>query len=138
MRELRNVFLAVLILLFSNPQIVAAHEGDHDAPGTVQAPKGGRLKSFETIHIELLSEGRTVRLYVYDLGMRPANVTKYPVKASISLPKKKSEPIALIEKGDHWTFDYDSKGAHRYTLELDVRQGGHQDRVKWTIEPKSP
>ncbi len=131
----KSIFAALLALALLPPAAVA-HEGHHDAPGAVQAPKGGQIKTLETIHLEPLTEGKTARIYVYDLNLKPADAAKYPVTGSVTLPKKKAEPITLETKGDHWAFEYDAKKAHRYTFELSIKQGGHDDKIKWTIEPK--
>jgi hypothetical protein len=112
-----------------------AHEGDH-GPSSVQAPKGGVIRSLETVHLELLSKGSTVQIYVYNPNLKPDDVSKYPVSATVTFPKKKAEPIILEPKGNHWEAVVDTKGAHRYTLELTIKQGGHDDKVKFTVEPK--
>lgn len=129
--------LKTLVLLFalatSSPAF--AHEGDH-GPSAVQAPKGGIMRSLETVHLELLSKGKTVEIYAYALDLKAADVSKYPVTATVTLPKKKAEAITLTPKGDHWAAEFDAKGAHRYTLILNISQGGHQDAVKFTVEPK--
>ena len=112
-----------------------AHEGEH-GPSTVQAPKGGVIRSLETVHLELLSKGSTVQIFAYDMNLKPADVSKYPVSATVTLPKKKAEPITLEPKGDHWQAVVDAKGAHRFALEMNINQGGHDDKVKFTVEPK--
>jgi hypothetical protein len=115
--------------------LALAHEGEH-GPSTVQAPKGGVMRSLETVHLELLSKGNTIQIYAYETDLKPSDVSKYPVSASVTFPKKKSEALVLQNKGDHWEADVDAKGAHRYTLLLDIKQDGHQDKVKFTVEPK--
>jgi len=124
----------VLAGLLAMPYAMFAHEGH--GPSTVQAPKGGVMRSLETVHLELLSKGNTIQIYAYEKDLKPSDVTKYPVSASVALPKKKSEVLALKSKGDHWEAEFDPKGAHRYSLELDIKQDGHQDKVKFTVEPK--
>ena len=114
---------------------VFAHEGEH-GPSTVQAPKGGVMRSLETVHLELVNERKKVKIYVYDIKVKPADVAQYAVSATVTLPKKKPETIKLVEAGDHWEADIDSKNSHRYTLILDIKQGGHEDKIKWVVEPK--
>ncbi|MES2965302.1 MAG: hypothetical protein V4760_15555 [Bdellovibrionota bacterium] len=113
-----------------------AHEGhDHDAPSMVQAPKGGMIKSNETLHIEVVPKGKDLKIFVYSKDLKPAEVAKIAVTAQTELPRtKKVEPLALQPKGDHFEASFDAKGAHRYTLILTV--GEHKDRITFTIEPR--
>jgi hypothetical protein len=129
---LRSIALTVLLALSASS---FAHDGEH-GPSSVQAPKGGVMRSLETVHLELLSKGSKIQIYAYETDLKPANVTKYPVSATVTLPKKKSVALVLEPKGDHWEAQFDAKGAHRYSIELDIKQGGHQDKIKFTVEPK--
>lgn len=113
-----------------------AHEGHDHGPSQVQAPKGGVIRSLETVHLELLTKGKTVSIYAYNTDLKPEEVKKFPVSATVTLPKKKPQTLALAEKGDHWEAEFDARGAHRYTLELSIKQGGHNDKVKFTVEPR--
>lgn len=131
---MKKMFLAVLLSAVS----VFADEGHgHDhGPSAVQAPKGGVIRSLETVHLELLNESKTVKIYAYDTQLKPADVKQFPASATITLPKKKPQSIKLTEVQDHWEAVVDVKNAHRYTLELSIKQGGHDDKVKWVVEPK--
>lgn len=122
----------VLVVGFS----AHAHEGHDHGPSTVQAPKGGIIRSLETVHLELLHKGKTITVYAYDVNLKPADVSKFPIKATVTLPKRKPEPLKLTANGDHWLGEFDAKGAHRYTLELSIQQGGHEDQVKYNVEPR--
>lgn len=111
-----------------------AHD-DH-GPSPVQAPKGGIIRSLETIHLELLTEDKLTQIYVYDHHLKPSQTKLYPVSATVTLPKKKAVPLKLTDAGDHWIGHIDAQKAHRYTLELAIKQGGHNDKVTWVVEPK--
>lgn len=118
-----------------------AHEGHDHGPSTLQAPKGGVLRSLEEVHLELKTDGKKLSLYAYELDEKSqklvaADVKKFPVKATATLPRKKPEAVDLSPKGDHWEASFDAKGAHRYTLEVAIKQAGHDDKVKYTVEPK--
>lgn len=128
--------LKIFILSFTLVINAQAHEGHDHGPSTVQAPKGGIVRSLETVHLELLTKGKIITVYAYDLNLKPANVANFPITATVTLPKRKSEPLRLAPSGDHWRGEFDAKGAHRYTLELSIRQGGHDDQVKFTVEPR--
>lgn len=113
-----------------------AHEGhDHDAPSMVQAPKGGMIKSNETMHIEVVPKGNSLKVYIYSKDLKPMDVSKVMVTAQAEIPRtKKTENVNLIAKGDHFEANFGAKGLHRYTLALSV--GEHKDRLTYTIEPK--
>jgi hypothetical protein len=113
-----------------------AHEGHDHGPSAVQAPKGGVIRSLETVHLELITKGKVVQIYAYDPGLKPTEVSQFPVSATVTLPKKQPAPLKLVPSGDHWTAEFDAKGAHRYTLEVSIKQGGHDDKVKYTVEPR--
>lgn len=124
--------VAALVVSFS----AFAHEGHDHGPSHVQAPKGGVVRSLEGVHLELLVKGKTLQLYAYDKDLKPADLDKYPVSATVALPRKKAEPLKLNVNGDHWVAEFDAKGAHRYTFEVTIRQSGHDDKVRFTVEPK--
>jgi len=128
---LKKILLTIFITASQN---VFAHEG-HDH-GTVQAPKGGIIRSLETVHLELITKGNLVSIYAYDTKLKPEEVNKFPVSLTVTLPKKSPQTLEIKDKGDHWEAEFDAKGAHRYTLMLSIKQGGHDDKVKFTVEPK--
>jgi len=113
-----------------------AHEGHQHGPSTVEAPQGGAMRSLETMHLELLTEGDFIRVYLYGKDLKPKPVKDVPVKASVSLPRKKAESITLADKGNHWEAEYKAPPVHRYTLTLIVKQAGHDDKIEYTIEKK--
>lgn len=131
---MRKIAIGLLIIFLSS--LSHSHEGHDHGPGNVQAPKGGILRTLETVHLELLAKGKSIKIHVYDTNLAPAEASKYPVSATVELPRKKSEPLALTAKGDHWEAEFDPKGAHRFTVVLAIKQGGHDDKVKFTVEPK--
>ena len=54
--------------------------------------------------------------------LKPADVTRYPVSATIELPKSKAQKVELRPSGDHWSIAFDPKGAHRFTVVLAIKQ----------------
>lgn len=125
-------FLVTMVMSLS----LHAHEGHDHGPSMIAPPKGGVIRSLETIHLELLPQGKTVKIFVYDKKMEPVEAKKYPVSAMATRPRKQAEAVELKTKKSHWEFEYDAKGSHRYTLQLSIEQGGHKDKVQWNIEPR--
>src|SRR5690606_24997044 len=97
---LKSLLTCLFTMFMATPLI--AHEGHDHGPSQVQAPKGGIIRSLEAVHLELLTKGKTLSLYVYDTDLKPEDAKKFPVSASVTLPKKKAQALPLIAKGDHW------------------------------------
>lgn len=139
---MKNTFAKLMMsLLLTFPMGLLAHEGhDHDGPTSVQAPKGGVIKSLEQTHVEVVTKGKTdVKIYLYDKDLKPQDVAVYKVTAEAMLPKsKKKEPVVLVAKGTYFEANFDAKGAHRYTLILKVAdpKTGHYDSLNFTVEPR--
>lgn len=131
---------SALTLTLGSPLLVWSHEGhDHDTPKSVQAPKSGILKSMENIYVEVVSKGKDLKIYIYDKELKVQDVKTYKVSALTEKPRlKKQEKLELIDKGTYFEATYDAQGSHRYTLILTVKDPSedHDDKLKFTIEPK--
>lgn len=125
-------YLFILLMAF-------AHEGhDHDAPATVQAPKGGMIKSLEQTHVEVLSQGSALKIYLYGKDLKTKPLTGFKVSAQVERPRSsKKEPLSLTAREGYYEAQYEAKGLHRYTLILSITdpQEGHADELKFTVEP---
>jgi hypothetical protein len=116
-----------------------AHEGhDHDAPGAVEAPKGGMIKSTEGYHVEVVAKGTNIKVYLYSLDLKPADASGFKVQLQTEIPRsKKSENLEFKATGNMLEATYDAKSAHRYTLMVSIaKTGGHSDKLSFTIEPR--
>lgn len=133
-------FFVVMTMLVCFGNHAVAHEGHaHDAPKAVQAPKGGLIKVMEKSAVEVVSKGQDLKIYVYDKALKPQLVKDIAVTAQAEHPRtKKIESVALQAKDTHYEGTYDAKGAHRYTLILNVKdsKADHGDKLSFTIEPK--
>lgn len=132
------LFVAALLLSVNSAY---AHEGhDHDAPGAVEAPKGGTIKSTESFHVEVVAKGSDLKIYLYSSDLKPADASGFNVKLSATLPRaKKAESLTFKAAGNVLEANFDAKGAHRYTLIVNIgRTGahGHDDKLSFTIEPR--
>lgn len=132
--------VAVSVVLALGGNLVLAHEGhDHDAPKKILAPKGGVMKSLEETHVEVVSKGKNIQIFLYDYEMKAKPVTGFVVSAKAEMPRtKKQEEIVLTAKESSYEASYDAKGSHRYTLMLAIKdpKTGHDDKLNFTIEPK--
>lgn len=145
MRHIRLSHLSLLsfILSFMTATFSFSHSGhEHDAPKVIRARKGGvikRVDSLEGINIETVVKGKLIKIYVYDSAMIPITPGDYLINASASAPRSaKTVGIQLELKGEHLEGIYDAKGAHRYSLKLDIN---HVKNKKYgsaifTIEPR--
>ncbi len=131
--------MKIAVLIIAMASFVFAHEGhDHDTPAKVRAPKGGIIKSVENVHIEVVSRGKNIKVYIYDHDMKPQNIETFRVSAKVQFPRsKKEEELVLANKKNFFEADFDAKGAHRYTLVLTVMdpKEGHNDVLNYTVEP---
>lgn len=136
------MFKVSLILCLVAHQVFA-HEGhDHDAPTSVKALKGGIVKSLEETNVEVVSKGDSIRIYLFDKKAsepKPLDVRPFTLTAKAEMPRtKKTEEIILKPMGNFFEATFDAKGIHRYTLLLSVNdpKTGHDDKLKFTIEPR--
>jgi hypothetical protein len=131
MKQLSMILFTCLIMIFTTAQ---GHEGhDHGAP-TFQPPKGGILQTALHGHFELVNQGNKVQVYVYDMKGNAKETKGLTITAELELPRKKAEKINLVDKGNSWEAEIDSKGAHRFTLKLTIDDGKEKDYVKFTVE----
>ena len=136
--------IIIVICLFLLPGYANAHEDHAHGPANVPLQKGGILRSLETVHLELVYKNKMVKIYPFNVQVDPKmpghlssmRTNQFPVSATVELPKRKAIPLSLKDEGDHWTAQFDPQNAHRFTVFLFIKQGGHDDKVKWTIEPK--
>lgn len=116
-----------------------AHEGHHDSPGMVQAPKGGVIKSLEESHVEVVTKGNDIKVYLYSKDLKPADATRFKVKLFTEIPRtKKKESLSFKVQGNLLEANFDAKGIHRYTLIVNINDSvtGHDDNLKFTVEPR--
>jgi hypothetical protein len=138
MKFSKYVILPLLIMFMSLNS--HAHGGeDHDAPIKQKAPKGGIIKSLENTLVEVVSRGQDVKIYLYDKALKPKSVEGFLTSAVAEIPRtKKQEQMTLTPKDNFYEIIYDAKNLHRYTLILSIKDPstGHDDKLKFTIEPK--
>ena len=126
--------LVVTLFIFTS---VFAHEGHDKTPGALSAPHGGIVQGTDHLYIELLGSGAAVQVYFYDHEMKPISVQSVKIEGKAVLPKKAGAlPISFAVEKDFFTAKVDSKGAHRYTLELSVVHAGKNEKVQFTVEPQ--
>lgn len=117
-----------------------AHEGhDHDSPTTIQAPKGGMVKSLEETNVEVVSKGKAIKIYLYGKDMKPVSPKDFKITAKAELPRKKgSEVVALSPSENFLEGSFDAKGAHRFNLAVTILDPNtkHTDTLNFTIEPR--
>lgn len=117
-----------------------AHPGhDHNAPGAVEAPKGGMIKSLEQTHVELVHKGSELKIYLYDMKMKAKDPAQFTLTATAELPRsKKGDVVTFTVKDGSFVGQYDAKGSHRYTLKLAILDPstGHNDRMEFVVEPR--
>jgi hypothetical protein len=132
MKSLIQITILGVLIGFS----AFAHEGhDHGAP-SFQAPRGGILKSALDYHFELVRDKNTVQIYAYDQAGKELPTNKFKTTAELELPRQKKTGLPLVDKKTNWEATVDAKGAHRFTLKLNLEAGNEKDYVSFTVENK--
>jgi hypothetical protein len=127
-------FVLVSILGFCF-QSIAGTDHDHGAP-TFQPPKGGILRSTAYGHFELVKKDSTLNFYHYDDQGKTLPTAGIKLAGSLELPKKKTLPLSVSDKGTHWEAALGEQKAHRTTVKLKITKGTEVDDVKFTVENK--
>jgi hypothetical protein len=140
-RKLLVFILSAVMVSFSQKSHSGAdhHGHNHDAPGLVQAPKGGLIKSLDSIHVEVVNKGKNIQIHFYDHAMKQVDAKGIVTLAEVALPRSKGkEKITLIPNGQSLEYTYDAKKAHRYTLHLLVTDPTEKQptNLTFTVEPK--
>jgi hypothetical protein len=133
------VLVGALLSLCNFAMAGDEHGHSHDAPGLVQAPKGGLIKSLDSVHVEVVNKGKNVQIHFYDHDMKQLDAKGITTSAEVELPRTKTkEKIALTAIGQSLEYTYDAKKAHRYTLHLNVTdpKEKHSVPLTFTVEPK--
>lgn len=142
MKHLTHFLFAISIAFFFSSPLVQAHDGDHSAPGMIEAPRGGEIKAIENVYIEVLAKGSEVKIYLYTKDLKPVtDVKPFTLSTEAQLPRgKTSQALPLHENGGVYSTTFDAKGAHRFNLILKIRDSRqkHDDRLVFTIEPRRP
>ena len=138
MKKTLTTLLALALTLTGTN--LMAHEGhDHDAPVSVQAPKGGIIRKLETHFVEVVAKDKDIKIYLYAADLKPVEPKGFKVFVKAQLPKKKTqESLSLKTENGLLQATFDAKGAHRYTLLVSVTEPNdpHSNTVKFNIEPK--
>jgi hypothetical protein len=127
-------YLPLIVMMFAS--FAVAHE-DHDHGPVSVKPKipGAQIKGNEDALLEVTYSGKQIRIYPFTREQKPIEPSQMKLSATIELPRKKAEPVALRPEKDCFVIDFDPKNAHRITLAINMG-GAHGDILKYTIEPK--
>lgn len=129
--------LHLVMSLFFTLSPVWAHEGHHGAPGSVAAPHGGKMKMTNTLNLELVSSKDGVRLYAFDKEMKTVTPGDLRIEATVKYPRNpKAEPVAFVAENEYFKAVVDTKGLHRYTLEVRVTHDDKSEKASFNVEPK--
>ncbi len=128
---------AVVLLSLGLANYSNAHEGHDKTPGAVAAPHGGVIQDIEHIYLELLTETNGLKLYPYDHELKPIALKDVKIEGSATFPKKpKAEKVSFTSEGEAFSAKVDSKGAHRYTLDVTITHAGKKEKTKFNVEPQ--
>ena len=127
----KRVGFCFLVLLFSFS--LHAHPGHEHGPEMDLSPNGGIIEESASYHVELVHKGSDIILYFYDVEMKPVKEAKELfVKGYSQLPRKEKKELEFKTMGDHMHAKFDSKGAHRFDIYVEVKDD-EKNELKWTL-----
>lgn len=113
-----------------------AHEGHDKTPGSINAPHGGVVQGTDSLYWELVSDSAGIKLYPLTHEVKPIAPSEVTLSGKVVFPKKsKGEDVKFTVESDHFVSKIDSKGAHRYTLNLSFTYAKKKETAKFQIEP---
>ena len=131
---MKIVITAIATLLIGF--LALAHEGHDKTPGAITAPHGGQLKGTSHLYIELVSDSMGFKVYTVDHDLKTIPVKEVKVEGTAKIPKqKKSETLTFISSESFLESKFDSKGSHRYTVDLKITYKGKTESVSFNVEP---
>jgi hypothetical protein len=121
---MNKLIVAIIAGLALTPQI-KAHEGHVHEAALEAAPHGGILRDAKPFKVEAVLNGDTVRLYVYDAGLKPVKLDKFEAKAEVQFPRQKPRRVIFTRKEGYYetTVPGISK-VHRYDLHVTLDING--------------
>lgn len=133
---MKTLFAVTITLAFSQT-LSFAHEGHNKTPGAIAAPHGGIVQGTNQLYLELVPSTDGVKIYPMDHDAKPVAVSDIKLEGTAAFPKKaKADPVKFAPEGDAFVAKVESKGAHRYTLNLNVEYKGKKEKAKFTVEPQ--
>jgi hypothetical protein len=127
------LFTASLFLTASFP--LMAGDGHNHEAAVEAAPHGGTLRNAGEYKAEIVINGDTLKLYVYDKQLKPLKVEKAELTGDVQFPKEKSKPITFKKAGD--AFEATVKGiskVHRYDMHVNVEVSGKKAVADFGID----
>ncbi|NUM88388.1 MAG: hypothetical protein HUU37_04205 [Bdellovibrionales bacterium] len=126
--------IKALLLLCWMP-LAFAHEGHNHAPAAAHAPHGGILKDGQHLMLELVAEGKNLKVFPLTHDLKPIPVADVQLAASAQVPRKgKPESVTFKAGGDAFEGSFDAKGAHRFTLQVTATWNGKKDKASFNVE----
>lgn len=138
-----NVCLLSLLLL----SVAAyAHEGHHDAPGSIPGRNGGVIYSLKEIYVEKVMDQSGVFLYPMTHEKKPLPVKEVGIKGTAQVGKIKNAKIeiktAVVAEGadEHFVVNVGEKDsalakkARHYQLNLVISYHGKIDKISIPVD----
>lgn len=132
---MKKIFIAVVMFLAVGTAY--GHEGHDKTPGALAAPHGGLVKGTDHIFLEVVSSQNEIKAYPLDHDMKPVPVVDVKLDGKMTVPRKnKSVVVKFSAQADYFSAKVDSKGAHRYELDVTITHGGKAEKLKFSVEPQ--
>ncbi len=132
---MKSLILISITLLITTTTY--SHEGHNKTPGSISAPHGGKIKGTSQLYIELVSDSNGIKLYPMDHDLKSISPKEIKIKGTITFPKNKNKiPLSINPLELYFESKVDSKGSHRYTVELNIIYKGKTENINFNVEPQ--
>ena len=115
---------------------VSAHDGPH-GPEQKVAPHGGVLRDSASLMFELVKSGDSIKIYPLTHEGKPIDAKLVEVdtkKTNLTDAKKKTVQHTLVPEGDALVVSFEKGSSYRYSLNLNARFAGKENKASWQIE----
>jgi hypothetical protein len=126
--------LTLFLALAASP--LQASEGHNHEAAVEPAPHGGILRDSPPYKTELVIEGESAKVYVYDKGLKLAPLAATELKGALKFPKeRKDKPVTFRKAGDFFEARIPGIGkVHRFDLHVTLTEAGKKTVMDFGID----
>ena len=131
-----NRLARLCVVLCISISSVYAGEGHNHEPAVEPAPHGGILRDAAPYKAELVLNGDSAKIFIYDKNLKTASLKSESMDAFIRLPKQKKETKILFKKEADFfkaTLPGVSK-THRFDLHVYLTEAGKKTVLDFGID----
>jgi hypothetical protein len=138
LRKFKKValFASLIFALLGSAKIARALESPEDS--RVKAPRGGDIKQIRDGYIEVVSNRKVIKIYLYDKKLKPEKQLKnFSIIAEVQrATAKEHENLELRPTDGAFTAKFDPGDTSKFYLDIGIanRKTGSADRTSFSID----